>query len=135
MVERLVNKIRHNVDEIIMVEEHDPADAEVDRRFLRHLGASRRCRRSRRRAREGINVGLLKLITVWPFPEQAIRELAGSACRCWSFPRSTTARWPWRWSAARPAQARRPSWCRTRAATIHIPRMILNAIHEGAAGR
>ncbi len=75
MVERLVNKIRDNVDEIAMVEEHETRDAEAVivaygitvRPALQALALARR---------EGIRVGLLKLVTAWPFPEKAVRALA-----------------------------------------------------------
>jgi len=76
MVERLVRKIRDNVDEIVQVEERDTADAEVVivaygitvRPALQALALARR---------EGIRAGLLKIITAWPFPEKAVRALAG----------------------------------------------------------
>ena len=75
MVERLVNKIRDHADEIVMVEERDTRDAEVVivaygitvRPALQAIALARR---------EGIRVGLLKLITAWPFPEKAVRALA-----------------------------------------------------------
>jgi len=75
MVERLVNKIKNNADEIVMVEERDTRDAEVVivaygitvRPALQAIALARRA---------GIRVGLLKLITAWPFPEKAVRELA-----------------------------------------------------------
>ena len=75
MVDRLVNKIRSHVDEIVMIEERDTRDAEVVivaygitvRPALQAIALARR---------EGIRVGLLKLITAWPFPEKAVRALA-----------------------------------------------------------
>jgi 2-oxoglutarate ferredoxin oxidoreductase subunit alpha len=75
MVERLVRKIRDNADEITQFEERDTADAEVVivaygitvRPALQAIAEARR---------EGIRVGLLKLITAWPFPEKAVRALA-----------------------------------------------------------
>jgi 2-oxoglutarate ferredoxin oxidoreductase subunit alpha len=76
MVERLVNKIKDNADEIVMVEERDTRDAEAVivaygitvRPALQAIALARRA---------GIRVGLLKLITAWPFPETAVRALAG----------------------------------------------------------
>ena len=75
MVERLVNKIRDNADEIVEVEELQTRDAEAVivtygitvRPALQAMALARR---------EGIRVGLLKLITAWPFPEKAVRALA-----------------------------------------------------------
>ena len=47
------------------------------RRLLRHHLARRAHGRSSWPAAKGVKVGLLALITVWPFPEKRIRELAG----------------------------------------------------------
>src|SRR4030065_1645407 len=74
-VTRLVNKIRTHRDEIIQVEEQNLDDAEVvvvsygisARTSLWPLELARQ---------EGIRVGYLRLITVWPFPEERIRQLA-----------------------------------------------------------
>jgi 2-oxoglutarate ferredoxin oxidoreductase subunit alpha len=75
MVERLVNKIRANAGEIVQVEEHGLADAEAVivaygitvRSALQAIALARR---------EGIRLGLLKLVTAWPFPEEAVRAAA-----------------------------------------------------------
>jgi 2-oxoglutarate ferredoxin oxidoreductase subunit alpha len=74
-VKRLVNKIRNHRDEIIQLEEKDLEDAEVvvvsygisARTSLWPIALARK---------EGIKVGYLRLITVWPFPEERIRKLA-----------------------------------------------------------
>ncbi len=76
LVQRLVDKIRLNADEIIEVEETDIEDADVvvcaygitARVALLPIQIARE---------EGIKVGLLRLITVWPFPEKRVREIAG----------------------------------------------------------
>ncbi len=76
LVRRLIEKIRKNKDDIIEVEEDGLEDAEVvvcsygiaARAALWPIELARR---------EGIKVGYLRLITVWPFPEERIRELAG----------------------------------------------------------
>ena len=75
LVSRLIDKIRSNVDDIVMVEEHYLADAEV---VVVSYGISARIAyRAVELARDaGIRCGLLRLATVWPFPEQRIRELA-----------------------------------------------------------
>jgi 2-oxoglutarate ferredoxin oxidoreductase subunit alpha len=78
LVGRLITKIRGNVDRIVRVEEIDTAGADV---VVVAYGISARV------ARKGIelarkkkaSVGLLRLITAWPFPEQRISELAGKA--------------------------------------------------------
>ncbi|HEC68617.1 MAG TPA: 2-oxoacid:acceptor oxidoreductase subunit alpha [Candidatus Desulfofervidus auxilii] len=75
LVTRLVDKIRKNASEIIEIEEIYTEDAEV---ILVSFGISARiCRYILDQARkEGLKVGLLRFITVWPFPEERIRKLA-----------------------------------------------------------
>ena len=75
-VGRLVRKIRSRVDEIVILEEEhvDGADVVV----ISYGISSRVAIPAVERARaEGVKVGSLKLVTVWPFPENRIRELAG----------------------------------------------------------
>jgi len=76
LVRRLVEKIRLNRKDIIRYEEIDVEDAEV---IVCAYGiASRVARHAVQMARdEGIRAGLFRLITVWPFAEERIRELAG----------------------------------------------------------
>ena len=72
---RLVEKIRAHRDDIIQVEEQYLDDAEV---VVVSYGISARTSLwSIEMARqEGIRVGYLRLITVWPFPEDRIRQIA-----------------------------------------------------------
>jgi 2-oxoglutarate ferredoxin oxidoreductase subunit alpha len=74
-VKRLINKIRAHRDEIIQVEEQNLDDAEV---VVVSYGISARTSLwPIDLARQGgIKVGYLRLITVWPFPEELIRTLA-----------------------------------------------------------
>ena len=74
-LERIVNKIRNNQDDIIQVEEQDLKDADV---VVVSYGISARTSLwpIAMAKKEGIRVGLLRLITVWPFPDGRIRELA-----------------------------------------------------------
>ncbi len=76
-VERIMNKIRDNLEDIIMIEEINLEDAEV---VVVSYGISARTSLwpIELARKEGIRVGLLRLITVWPFPEDRIRKLAGS---------------------------------------------------------
>ena len=76
-VERIINKIRDNLDDIIMLEEENLDNAEV---VVVSYGISARTSLwpIELARKEGIRVGLLKLITVWPFPEEKIKRLAGS---------------------------------------------------------
>jgi 2-oxoglutarate ferredoxin oxidoreductase subunit alpha len=75
LVQRLVKKIRDHADEIVLTEELYLDDAEV---IVVSYGCSARTslevvEMARKRGRK---VGLLRLITLWPFAESRIRELA-----------------------------------------------------------
>ena len=74
-VSRLINKIRTHRNEIIEVEEQNLDDAEV---VVVSYGISARTSLwpIELARQEGIRVGYLRLITVWPFPEEHIRRLA-----------------------------------------------------------
>ena len=75
LVRRLVDKIRLNKKDIINYEEVGTEDAEV---VVCAYGITARvARRAVQQARdEGIRAGLLRLITVWPFAEDRVRELS-----------------------------------------------------------
>ena len=74
-VRHLCDKIRKNADKIIILEEDETDTAEVI--VLSYGITSRVATRAVQKARdEGIKVGTLRLITVWPFAEKRIRELA-----------------------------------------------------------
>ncbi len=75
LIPRLVNKIKQNADDIIIVKETDIEDADV---VLISFGISSRVAHGARRLakNKGLKVGHLRLITVWPFPEKRISELA-----------------------------------------------------------
>jgi 2-oxoglutarate ferredoxin oxidoreductase subunit alpha len=75
LVARLVRKIRDNHDDIIELREDQVKGADVV--VVAYGISARTAARPVRIAREmGIKVGLLKLVTVWPFAENRIRELA-----------------------------------------------------------
>ncbi len=76
LVRRLIDKIELNKDDIIEVEEDQIEGAEV---VVCSYGISARVALlAIKVARdEGIKVGMLRLITVWPFPDRKIREIAG----------------------------------------------------------
>lgn len=78
LVTRLVNKIKLNADNLIMTEERYLDDARI---VVISFGATARsARRAVDEARAaGIPAGYLRLISIWPFPEQLIRELAQQA--------------------------------------------------------
>jgi 2-oxoglutarate ferredoxin oxidoreductase subunit alpha len=75
LITRLNNKILHNADKIIEVERLQLEDAKIA--VISYGTPSRSAKRAIRNAREeGIKVGMLRLKTVWPFPEGEIAQLA-----------------------------------------------------------
>ncbi len=75
MISRITGKIRKNLDRIILVEEYRLDDADV---ALISYGISARSSLAAvdEARSKGIRAGLLRLITVWPFPEDQLRRLA-----------------------------------------------------------
>ncbi len=76
LVRRLVDKIEKNRDDIIEIEEDGIKGADV---VVCSYGISARISKFavELARKEGIKVGMLKLVTVWPFPEETIRRIAG----------------------------------------------------------
>jgi len=75
MIERITGKIRNNINDIVMTESYRLSDAEI---AVVSYGVSARTSftavdEARKR---GIRAGMLRLVTVWPFPEKQIRALA-----------------------------------------------------------
>jgi len=77
-VSHLVDKVRNNVDDIIWLEERDIEGADV---IMMAYGISSRVMQPAiaRAKKEGIKIGQIKMVTVWPFPEKRVRELAEKA--------------------------------------------------------
>lgn len=74
-VSRLVNKVQKNKDDIVEIEEIGVEDAEV--LIVSYGMAFRTAMGAYKRAREkGIKVGIVRLVTVWPFPDERIEELS-----------------------------------------------------------
>ena len=75
--ERVVRKIDNNIDDICCNEEFGLDDAEVG--LFAFGSTARSARFAARTARDelGIKTGLLRPLTLWPFPEKAVREMAG----------------------------------------------------------
>ena len=78
LVTRLVQKIQVNADKLILTEDHYLEDAKI---VVISFGSTAR---SARRAvvearREGIPAGFLRLISLWPFPENIVQQLANQA--------------------------------------------------------
>ncbi len=75
-VRRLIDKIKNNVDRIVRFEEEETEGADVV--VVSYGITSRVARMGVDLARkQGVKVGIIRLIVVWPFPEKRIRELAG----------------------------------------------------------
>ncbi len=75
MMNRLIGKIRNNIDDITITEEFMLDDAEIV--IVSYGVASRTSYTVVETARKmGYKVGLLKLVTVWPFPDKIIKKLA-----------------------------------------------------------
>jgi 2-oxoglutarate/2-oxoacid ferredoxin oxidoreductase subunit alpha len=75
LIRRLVNKIKLNHKDIIQLNEFQVEDADI---IVCSYGISARISRLAidLARQEGIKVGLVQLMTVWPFAEERIRELA-----------------------------------------------------------
>ena len=78
LVRRLVDKVQKNADKIIRVEEVMLKDADIV--VVAYGIVARAALSAIRKAREkGIKAGLLRLITLWPFPEKHVAKVAESA--------------------------------------------------------
>ncbi len=75
LVRRLCDKIRDNARDIVMLEEEEVEGAEV---ILLSYGITSRVSRAAIDAAraKGIKVGTVRLLTVWPFPDWRVKELA-----------------------------------------------------------
>ncbi len=75
MLDRLVGKIRKNLHGIIHTETYRMEDADVA--IVSYGVSARSSLAAVDEARAmGIKAGLLRLVTIWPFPEEQVRELA-----------------------------------------------------------
>ena len=77
LVTHLSTKVTNHLDEIIEVEEWFYDEDELDILVIAFGFTARSAWRAVKAARqEGTRAGLLRLKTVWPFPEEAVRKLA-----------------------------------------------------------
>ena len=127
-VQRLIDKIRLNVDDLAIVEEDGIEDAEV---VVISYGISARVALLpvRQARAEGRKVGMLKLVTVWPFPEKRIRELAGHV-RAFVVPEINAGQIALEVERCAGGKARTILVPHVGGDIIH-PDVILHAIHEG----
>ncbi|WP_255688327.1 2-oxoacid:acceptor oxidoreductase subunit alpha [Tepidanaerobacter sp. GT38] len=80
LLNRLMNKIYNNLDDIIEYETVDTADANT---VIVTFGSTARSvlRAVKLLRQEGFKVGMLRLKTIWPFPHKAINELTQTATK------------------------------------------------------
>ncbi len=75
MMDRLMGKIDENRGDIVETQEHHLDDADVA--LVAYGSTSRSARQAVRDLRaDGIDAGLLRVVTPWPFPEDEIRALS-----------------------------------------------------------
>jgi len=75
LLKRLHEKVERDIDNITMYEEYKLDDAEIA--IVTYGGTARSAYAAIDMAREeGIKVGMFRLISVWPFPEKEIAQLA-----------------------------------------------------------
>lgn len=75
LMDRLMRKIEDNLDDILIYDEYKTKDCEE---LIVTFGCMSRCSKDAVNSlrEEGIKVGLLSIKTVWPFPEEKVRELS-----------------------------------------------------------
>jgi 2-oxoglutarate ferredoxin oxidoreductase subunit alpha len=75
LVTRLFEKVQKNADALIQLEEYELDDARI---IVVAYGCTARSARSAviQARGKGIPAGLLRLVSIWPFPEKVLRELA-----------------------------------------------------------
>lgn len=78
LMTRIMKKVEDNIDDIVTYEESNTDDAEII--LLSYGGTARSAKSAMKKAREmGLKVGMFRPITVWPFPEERVKELAKQA--------------------------------------------------------
>lgn len=130
-VSRLIDKIKNNVDDITILAEDQVEDADV--LVVSYGISSRVATRAIDLARErGIRVGALRLVTIWPFPERRIIELAKKV-KCMVMPEINMGQVFLEMDrcAGRHCRTRLVPHC---GGWVHDPQDILAAIVEGAEG-
>ncbi len=129
LVGRLREKILRATEDVMWVEEEGLEDADVV--VVSYGSTSRVAQRAIQMAREqGLKVGKLRLVTVWPFPERRLREIA-SGIKAFVVPELNMGQISL--EVERVAGGR----CRTIPVThaggsVHKPQAIVDAIRKGA---
>jgi 2-oxoglutarate ferredoxin oxidoreductase subunit alpha len=120
-----------NAEKIIRLDEVRTEDAEIV--VLAYGCSARTAREAAQLAREkGFRVGFIQLLTIWPFPEKRVRELALGGVKGFVVPEinyGQIAR-----EVERCALGREVSMVGLMGGKIHTPEMVLEAIAELAGG-
>jgi 2-oxoglutarate/2-oxoacid ferredoxin oxidoreductase subunit alpha len=129
LVKRLISKITDNIDDIALWEQDGLADADVV--VVSYGITSRVAQRAIEMGRaRGLKVGKLRLITVWPFPEKKIAELA-QRVKAFVVPELNLGQI--KYEVERSAQGKAKTILVGHAGGgVHRPEQILEAILEGA---
>lgn len=78
LIRRLHSKINNNLSDILIDDERYMEDAEII--VLAYGGTARSARHAVKEARQrGIKAGLYRPLTLWPFPEQKVKQIAERA--------------------------------------------------------
>lgn len=74
MMERLRKKISYNIRDLVQIESHEMDDARI---AIFAAGITARAAKAAiaMARHEGIKVGLLRPLTIWPFPDDAVRKM------------------------------------------------------------
>jgi 2-oxoglutarate ferredoxin oxidoreductase subunit alpha len=123
-----VDKIRLNAPKIIQLEEIDVEDAAVV--VVAYGCTSRTAREAVQRLRaEGRKVGLLRLITLWPFPEEKVRHLAQGGVKAFIVPEINYGQMVYEVERCAQGQAE-TILLPFMGGTIHTPEDIMTAVRE-----
>jgi 2-oxoglutarate ferredoxin oxidoreductase subunit alpha len=129
LVRRLCDKVRRHASEIIRIEEEGTDDAEI---VVVAYGCSARSARESVEVarRNGRRVGFLRLLTVWPFPESRIRDLAAQGVKGFVVPEVNYGQIAG--EVERSAAGRDVLMVGLMGGAVHTPDIILEAIEEMA---
>ena len=129
LVRRLKDKIENNIDKITIMDTDglDDADVVVVSYGITSRVAQRAIEMARKR---GLKVGKLRLITVWPFPEKVIADLA-TRVKAFVVPEMNLGQI--KYEVERAAAGKTKTILVSHAGgSVHRPEQILDAILEGA---
>ncbi len=74
MMERLRKKISYNIRDLVQIESHQMEDAKIAIFAAGITARAAKAAIAMARA-EGVKIGLLRPLTIWPFPDEAVRKM------------------------------------------------------------